>query len=190
MDKDRLLYLFGKMRKLLKTKGKFQEKAEQIVQSIENSFFFDQNKVISVFFGDKYPPLFSLLTKNSNYVKNTFVFPKINEENIVFYHIESPNSLILNENNELIPSSDCFAIDNNLVDVILVPGEAFDNSYRRLDFDTHLYDRILTETDAVSVGVCLDCQIYRKLLPHDSSFAEVDGLLTEEGFYHIIEIEE
>lgn len=67
------------------------------------------------------------------------------------------------------------------IDVVLVPGIAFDRSGVRIGFGKGCYDRFLKNAEAVKVGVCyefqvcdmLDCQV------HD---IKMDFLITEKGF--------
>jgi 5-formyltetrahydrofolate cyclo-ligase len=188
MSDEKLLYLFNKARNLLKSNGKYQLFNHQVVDNIENAVFFNKNNTISVFFGDKYLSLQDILFNSENYDKNIFVYPRLINGKVKYFHIESPNSLVVQDNNIVIPSEDCFMVDNNMVDIILVPGDAFDNYHSRLDSDPHLYDKAILEANATAIGVCLDSQVYRGKLP--VSGAKVNGLLTEEGLYYIVNIEE
>jgi 5-formyltetrahydrofolate cyclo-ligase len=187
MTEERLLYLFTKMRNMLIEKGKYEKMFSRVVDSVENSYFFNNNKVISVFSDSKYIPLDKILLNSENYLRNTFVFPKISDGKLLFYHIDSPKSLILNENCELIPSEDCFAVDISSIDTILIPGEAFDFQYNRLSSEPELFNRVINAAeDAVKIGVCLECQVYKKPLPVLNP--KVEALLTESGLFHHIEI--
>lgn len=189
MNDEKLLFLFQKMHNLLKSTGKLQFLTHQVAEQIEDSVFFNKNNTISVFFGDKYLSLQDILFNSDNYSKNVFVFPRLINGKLRYFHIESPNSLVIQDNRTIIPSDDCFIIDKNMVDIILVPGEAFDNNHNRLDSDPILYDKAISESkNATAIGVCLDCQVYRKQL--NTNAAKVNGLLTEEGLYYVINIEE
>ena len=53
-------------------------------------------------------------------------------------------------------------VDTDVLQLIVVPGVAFDKSGNRLGRGKGYYDRLLSRTAAVCVGVCYDCQ----LLPH------------------------
>lgn len=66
------------------------------------------------------------------------------------------------------------------IDVIVVPGIAFDRAGRRVGFGKGCYDRFLAQTDGVKVGLCYDFQICDEIPPeaHDVS---MDYLLTESG---------
>lgn len=161
--------------------------ANKVMNAMVKSPIFHRNKVISVYFGTEYVPLNDILLDNFNYLKNTFVYPSLNSNEIKYYHIYSPDALELKDN-ILVPKDGLFSIDANEIDIILVPGKAFDFSQRRLDDELYFYDNIIENTKALTVGVCLDCQIYRKDLANSNP--RVEALLTEEGLSHYIDMEE
>lgn len=59
--------------------------------------------------------------------------------------------------------------DYSLLDLIIVPGAAFDPHRNRLGRGKGYYDRLLKKTVAPTIGVAYDCQIVREIpaLPHD-----------------------
>ncbi|MFN4132593.1 MAG: 5-formyltetrahydrofolate cyclo-ligase [Caldimicrobium sp.] len=68
------------------------------------------------------------------------------------------------------------------LDVILVPGLAFDREKIRLGYGGGYYDRFLKETKALKIGVAFSFQIvdYLPREPHD---IKMDLILTEKGFF-------
>lgn len=64
------------------------------------------------------------------------------------------------------------------IDVILVPGIAFDRKGARIGFGKGCYDRLLQNTDAVKVGFCYDFQVCDSI-PADDHDVMMDFLVTE-----------
>ncbi len=69
---------------------------------------------------------------------------------------------------------------NGKIDVILVPGIAFDKSGFRVGFGKGCYDRFLENTDAVKIGFCYDFQIVDKI-ENDIFDIRMNFLVSESG---------
>ncbi len=59
----------------------------------------------------------------------------------------------------LEPTSDDFT-DTDKIDLIIVPGVAFDKNNNRMGRGRGYYDKLLSQTKAVKVGVCFDFQLF------------------------------
>ncbi len=70
--------------------------------------------------------------------------------------------------------------DVDAIDVILVPGIAFDRKGARLGFGKGCYDRLLKNTNAIKVGFCYDFQICSDI-PEDESDIPMDYIVSESG---------
>ena len=75
-------------------------------------------------------------------------------------------------------------VDISTIDVVIVPGSAFDLEGGRLGYGGGFYDRFLAgpECRALRVGLCFELQLVEKLKlePHDQM---LDMLVTEKGIY-------
>jgi 5-formyltetrahydrofolate cyclo-ligase len=77
----------------------------------------------------------------------------------------------------LEPVAGCPSISLNQLDLILVPGIAFDFGGRRLGRGKGFYDRLLAEVPGHKCGVAFDLQIVTGL-PEESHDVRVDSILT------------
>ena len=61
----------------------------------------------------------------------------------------------------------------NEIDIIIVPGVAFDKNNNRLGRGKAYYDKLLKQTDAFKVGICFDIQ-YLENVPVDQHDVKMD----------------
>ena len=76
----------------------------------------------------------------------------------------------------LEPNVDAPIIDPSLLDVVVVPGSAFDKNGYRTGYGGGYYDRFLENTDAIRVGVCFDFQLVDDVFPEEHD--------KKNGFYY------
>lgn len=70
--------------------------------------------------------------------------------------------------------------DIKKIDVVVVPGIAFDRKGSRVGFGKGCYDKFLRKTDAVKVGICYDFQLCEEIEINDND-VKMDFLITENG---------
>lgn len=103
--------------------------------------------------------------------------------------LESLNELIPGMWNILEPPKSRWGeavkeIDPKELDLIMVPGVAFDPEGNRLGNGQGYYDRLLAEVrpDCELIGVCFESQIF-EAIPMGPLDIALDGVLTEQHFY-------
>ena len=74
--------------------------------------------------------------------------------------------------------------DENNIDIILVPGLAFDRNGGRMGFGKGYYDRLLESSKAVKIGLCYDFQILEKI-PTESHDVPMNFVITEKEILEI-----
>jgi 5-formyltetrahydrofolate cyclo-ligase len=75
------------------------------------------------------------------------------------------------------PDPDCIEIPSHQLDLVLVPGVAFDLHGRRLGRGKGFYDRLLTEVRGMKCGVAFDEQVLNEI-PKESHDIHMNFILT------------
>jgi 5-formyltetrahydrofolate cyclo-ligase len=107
--------------------------------------------------------------------KELLVLPRVENDHLVFYHVS-------HSENELAPSSwgilepiPSLCKVAHQIDVILVPGLAFDTHNHRLGYGKGHYDKALANTSAIKIGIGFKEQLADRLpkQPHDIQLDQV-----------------
>lgn len=77
-----------------------------------------------------------------------------------------------------------FVSDVSVIDVVLVPGIAYDRNGARVGFGKGCYDRLLSRTKAFKIGFCYEFQIVDSI-SSDSHDIAVDYIVTENGIWDV-----
>jgi 5,10-methenyltetrahydrofolate synthetase len=111
-----------------------------------------------------------------------FLAPRIDETDELVPHIYHESSLVMHPYGFLEPSAESETVNLDTIDVVLVPGRAFDNAGGRLGRGGGYYDRFLRRLPkgVVLVGITTDGSIV-DLVPTTDADMSVDWLATESG---------
>jgi 5-formyltetrahydrofolate cyclo-ligase len=110
----------------------------------------------------------------------TIVFPRIEGPGILGLHVVEPDTVLLSGPFGLAePPADAPTVEPSAVDVVLMPGVAFDSAGRRLGHGGGYFDRLIPQLrgDCCLLGVAFDVQVVDEVPtePHD---ARVDAVVT------------
>ena len=113
----------------------------------------------------------------------TVVFPVADEKSgEITPHIASWDTAFIKGTFSVKEPVNAKKADMSKMDVVLVPGIAFDKTGARIGFGKGCYDRLLQNSAAVKVGYCYDFQIFEGITPekHD---VRMDFLVTEKDLF-------
>lgn len=71
-------------------------------------------------------------------------------------------------------------VDTDVLQLIIVPGVAFDSTGNRLGRGKGYYDRLLSRTSATCIGVCYNCQLLPSI-PAEAHDKVMHYIITPEG---------
>lgn len=115
------------------------------------------------------------------FLENKKIFlPKthLKEKTLTFHQIYSFSDLVPGPFKLLEPPYENPIIKLDKLDLIIVPGVAFDYSRGRIGYGGGFYDRVLAKTNAFKIGVAFSFQIFEKL-PLELHDQKVDMIITE-----------
>ena len=82
---------------------------------------------------------------------------------------------------EPVPSK-CTKLEPKELDLVIVPCVAYDKTCKRMGHGVGYYDRLLSETDAATVGIALNQQVVDSV-PAEEWDKKVDYVIAENGIY-------
>ena len=110
------------------------------------------------------------------------------EEGQMTFHTYDPEHLIRHPFGMEEPASSLPAVAPDSIDLVLVPGLAFDRSGWRLGYGGGYYDRFLMTCSGESVGISFDAMLFEHL-PHGEYDLPVKWLVSESGIHSHIGFE-
>lgn len=109
--------------------------------------------------------------------KKDFYLPVIIGDDIVFRKYTPSTDFQKSALGVLEPVGDNFT-DFNRVDLIIVPGVAFDRKMNRLGRGKGYYDRFLSKLSAPKAGICFDFQLFDNI-PNEPNDIKMDYIISE-----------
>lgn len=107
--------------------------------------------------------------------------PRVEVDSLSFYIVNS-SSFNFKKSNFGVKEpvkSDASFVEKRLIDLVIVPGVAFDNSCNRIGFGKGYYDRYLKGSNLKTIGICFDEQIIEDKIPTDKYDIKMDSVISE-----------
>lgn len=109
--------------------------------------------------------------------EKNFYLPVTYKNDIVFRKYTSETQLVKSKFGVLEPMGQDIS-DYHFVDLIIVPGVAFDRKMNRVGYGKGYYDKFLSKIKAPKVGICFDFQLLDSV-PFDSHDVKMNYLISE-----------
>lgn len=161
------------------TSDELHNRSLEVLSIIEISGIFQDAKNILIYNNMKDEVDTSLLIDKWKEEK-TFYLPVVIDEDIVFREYSSSSQFKKSTFGILEPIGKNF-IDYKRIDLIIVPGMAFDRNKNRLGRGKGYYDRFLKNINAPKMGICFDFQLIDKV-PVEPNDVKMDYVISENDF--------
>ena len=165
----------------IKNKAK---KSQKIISKVIDSDLYKKSKIIALYKSLPSEVNTNELIKYSINSEKIVVLPRIDNEYLKFYKINSIDEQLIKSKfgvEEPIESKINF-VEKEKIDLMIVPGVCFDKEKNRMGFGKGYYDRYLENTNIKTIGICFDEQIVDKLptTPNDIKMYKV---ITDKNIY-------
>ncbi len=108
--------------------------------------------------------------------KGKLLLPRMEKNQLGIYHVECPASQLTLNAWGIWEPYNCRPAERAHINLILVPGLAFDTAFHRLGYGKGFYDRLLPSLSAPSLGLGFQEQLSSTLLPVEAHDHALSGL--------------
>ena len=157
-----------------------EEKTKEIVDRLLNDSTYQKANTIALFKSFNFEVDTNSIIDISLSNNKVVALPRIEQDEIVFYKINSKSVLVKNKYKieEPISKKDNY-IEKENIDLVIVPGLCFDRSGNRLGYGKGFYDRFLSGTSIRTIAICFDEQLLDEgLLPASNSDVKIEEIIT------------
>ena len=159
----------------------------EIFNKVINSEYYKKAKTIFLFVSFKSEVDTHKLIEYAINDNKEICVPKIEtkEKGIELYKITGFDDLKVGYYNVLEPIEGSQKISSENIDLILMPGLAFDREGGRVGYGGGYYDKFLKESEknrVKRIAIAYNCQLLDKV-PMDENDMKIDGIITNEKIY-------
>ncbi|TKG94819.1 5-formyltetrahydrofolate cyclo-ligase [Puteibacter caeruleilacunae] len=112
------------------------------------------------------------------YRQKSIILPSIDGDDLILKTYNGKTCLVAGEKYGIPEPFDTPTVNPEEIDLILVPGVAFDENCNRMGRGRGFYDRLLSAVSCPKVGICFDGQI-EKQIPVESHDIPMDYVISD-----------
>jgi 5-formyltetrahydrofolate cyclo-ligase len=157
------------------------KKSKSIQEFVINSKEFRQAKVVGAYFAFGSEVNTELIIEQAKTLVKKIALPRVEEDKITFYELSSIKSLIRGRFGIMEPPP---SVPISEIDILVVPGIAFDKTGNRLGYGKGYYDRLMSGKQTFSIGLAYSFQLLENL-PYDRYDKRLDAIASEDGLHYI-----
>jgi 5-formyltetrahydrofolate cyclo-ligase len=159
------------------------KRSKTIQGFVVNTEEFQQAKVVGAYFAIGSEVLTEVIIGRAKRLGKKIALPRVEEDKIAFYEIPLTNTLVKGRFGIMEPPPH-EPVDK--IDILVVPGIAFDKKGSRLGYGKGFYDRLLsTKRIKFSIGLAYSFQLVEEGLPYDLYDKRLDAIASEDGIHYV-----
>lgn len=135
--------------------------SEEVICTLELTELFQKAKVVCVYYSMQDEVDTRELIKKYAEQKQ-FVLPVVNNNELILKKYVSEANLSVSTYGIKEPEGEIFS-DYDAIDLVIVPGVAFDRALNRMGRGKGFYDNLLPKIKASKVAVCFDFQLFNEI---------------------------
>lgn len=177
-EKDRLRKEISALKKKY-TQDELYYKSQEVLSIVEITGIFQEAKTIFIY--NNLPDEVQTLDFIRKWEKEkNFFLPVVDGDDLHFRQYTPSMGFQQSSYGIMEPDGDNFT-DYKKVDLIIVPGVAFDRKMNRMGRGRGYYDRLLPKIKAPCMGICFDFQLLDKI-PAGEKDIKMDYIISENDF--------
>ena len=157
------------------------KRSKSIQEFVINSKEFQQAKVVGAYFAFGSEVTTELIIEQAKTLVKKIALPRVEEDKITFYELSSIKSLIRGRFGIMEPPP---SVPISEIDILVVPGIAFDKTGNRLGYGKGYYDRLMSGKQTFSIGLAYSFQLLENL-PYDRYDKRLDAVASEDGLHYV-----
>jgi 5-formyltetrahydrofolate cyclo-ligase len=156
------------------------KRSKSIQEFVINNNKFQSAKVVGAYFAFGSEVATELIIERAKMLGKKIALPRVEEDKITFYELSSTKSLIRGRFGIMEPPPYGHMDE---IDLLVVPGIAFDKKGNRLGYGKGFYDRLLSGKRTFSIGLAYSFQLLENL-PHHRYDKRLDAIASEDGIHY------
>jgi 5-formyltetrahydrofolate cyclo-ligase len=158
------------------TSDELYNRSQEVFSVLELTGIFQESRTIFIYnsLGDEVQTFDFIRKWNSG---KDFYLPVIEKDEMVFRRYASNTCFQQSTFGIMEPVGDNYT-DYKKVDLIIIPGVAFDRKMNRMGRGKAYYDRFLPKLKAPKLGICFEFQLFDEI-PADKNDVKMDYIVSE-----------
>ena len=158
-----------------------ESRSERVQDFLLNSKEFRSAKIVGAYHAHDSEVRTDLIIDHARAFGKKIALPRVEGDNLTFYELSSSKYLVKGRFGIMEPLP---YIPVDSIDLLVVPGIAFDKKGYRLGYGKGYYDMFLAKNKVSSIGLGYMFQLL-ELLPRGKYDRRLDAIATEDGVHYV-----